>query len=249
MKAHAPRIALSLLFLLPGLLLSAEAKPGLGFSPPAWDAGALLRGTRARLAVTVTNGSTAEAAVSFMPTCTCLSVEPASRLIAPGASARFTLGYDTKDVAGAGRTVVPDRKAFIVRSGLPGDPAPYYYFVTAAVHSAVSDATLGRPWIAGTGRDVVVSLSYWYDAGCRECNDFIGSWIPLREQELGLRIEMLLKDPGVPLLEEELSRLLPQRAKQIPTYPVLRAGYAMIQGDSEIREKLAGILKAAVGAR
>jgi hypothetical protein len=244
---HRPA-GLILLFLMPAVLLCAEAKPALGFSPASWDLGAILLGTRGRISVTVTNESTVEASVSFIPACTCLAVEPASQAVAPGGSARFTLSYDSKDVAAKNRAVISDRKSFIVRSGLPGDTAPYYYFLTAAVHSTATDATATRPWIKGAGRNAIVTLSYWYGAGCRECGEFLGTVIPGLEEELGIRIEMMLKDPGVPLLEEELSRFLPQRSKLIPAYPVLKAGYTMIQGDGEIRERLKGVLKAAVGA-
>jgi hypothetical protein len=244
MQRPAVRAGLIVLLLASAMLLRAEAKPGLGFSPATWDVGALLRGTRARLAVTVRNDSTVEATVSFLPTCTCLTVEPAGQAIAPGASARFTLGYDSKDVANANRTVVPDRKSFIVRSGLPGDTAPYYYFLTAAVHPKASDATMRRPWIKGSGRDAIVTLSYWYDASCRECNELIQTWIPALEKELGMGIELMLKDAGDPLLDEELSRFLPQRGKLIPIHPVLRAGDAVLRGDGEIRDGLKAVLKA-----
>jgi hypothetical protein len=249
MQCRAPRAGLILLFLSSVVLLRAEAEPGLVFSPAAWDCGPILLGTRGRITVTVTNRSAKEASVSFIPTCTCLAVEPASQAIAPGADARFTLSYDSKDVVAKSRTVVPDRKSFIVRSGLPGDTAPYYYFLTAAVHSRISEATAARPWVRGAGRGAIVTLSYWYEPACGGCNEFIGTAVPALEKELGIGIELLLKDPGVPLLEEELSRFLPQRSKLIPTYPVLKAGDTVIQGDAGIRERLGDILRAAAGIR
>ncbi|HEY9595367.1 MAG TPA: DUF1573 domain-containing protein, partial [Spirochaetia bacterium] len=114
------RVAL-LLFVL-GLVTAPRgaAEPRLVFTPPLWNFGMIARGDVITLTVTVENDETTPLSVSFVPTCTCLSVTPASRSIPAHGRATFDLRYDSADDVGI------TNRGFIVRTDLPGSSSPYY---------------------------------------------------------------------------------------------------------------------------
>jgi hypothetical protein len=242
-----PRLLSALAILCAAALAGGQEKPGISFIPAAWDLGALLAGTRVQVSVAVRNSSAAEAEVSFLPTCTCLSVEPARQTVAPGATARFTLGYDSGEIAPRGGKPVQDQKSFIVRSGLPGDAAPYYFMLTAAVWPAASASTRAaatpRPRAGGVG---VLPVSWYTAAGGEPVPDWVGGLEPALKDA----IELQRKDRGIPLLAAELAELCATRRLPVPGSAALRVGDALLTGADVTREALAAAIRAAAaGAR
>ena len=206
----------------------------------------IAQGARIERTVIVTNAGSVSLTVSFIPTCTCLTAEPAARAVAPGAEVSFVLRYDSADDTGT------TRKDFIVRTEPPG-PTPLFYTLTGTVRAHAGETgDAGSAWIrqrapGGGASPATVVLAYYYTPGCRSCEEFLSVEIPRLEKELGIRIEMEKKDILATASYQELSSLAAANGGTIREIPALRAGDTLLQGDREIREKLAATLKAGLG--
>jgi hypothetical protein len=121
------RLAWCLLVLLlcPALLTAAPA-PRLLFSPPEWKFGMIVQGTKIQADVAVTNGEPVAVTVTFLPTCTCVEVTPASQSIPAGGRAVFSLRYDSVDDQGL------TTRGYRVKTDLAGAP-PLYFLVRGTV--------------------------------------------------------------------------------------------------------------------
>jgi cytochrome c biogenesis protein CcdA len=240
-----------LAFLLPAAALCAAERPALAFSPPQWNFGMIVRGARVQQAVVVRNQGATPVTVTFIPTCTCLASEPSARALPAGAEGTFLLSYDSTDDTGN------TRKDFIVRSDPPAAQVLFYTLTgTVRAQSNQAGVTGGSgsttpAWVRhdspdDPGSSVTATLSYYYTPGCRSCEEFLSVEIPRLEKELGIRIAVEKKDILTTSVYEELSSLAAARGGAIRELPVLRVGDILLQGDREIREKLAAALKAGV---
>jgi cytochrome c biogenesis protein CcdA len=239
--------------------LHAAAAPSLTFSPEVWKFGMIAQGARIESTVVVANHSRTPVTVTFVSTCSCLTVEPNSRIIAAGGEASFRLGYDSSDDTGN------TAKAFIVRTDPPGTQR-LSYVLRGTVRAERRDAPApASSWIRqGTGTTdiaprstvaaetarntvrAVATLSYYYTPGCRSCEEFLSTEVPRLEKKLGIRIDIQRKDILDPALYEELSSFAISQGQSIRAIPALRAGMTLLQGDQEIRAKLAEVLTSAV---
>ena len=254
---RTPRASLPVI--IAALLLSsgpvhAAGASSITFSPAVWKFGAIAQGARVQMTVEVTNHSRAPATVTFVSTCSCLTVEPETRVIAAGAAASFALGYDSTD--DTGNTV----KAYIVRTDLPGEQRLSYILrgTVRAEHpaSAPADAWT-RQDSAGSAaaqprntladqmpRNTVADVSYYYTPGCRSCEEFLSTEVSRLEKKLGIQIDIKRKDVLDPTLYEELSSFARSRGQGVRALPALRFGTTLLQGDQEIRARFAEILTA-----
>jgi cytochrome c biogenesis protein CcdA len=232
-------------FLSAAAILGAE-KPALVFSPPRWKLGMIAQGAKVEQAVVVRNERLLRVIVTFVPTCTCLTVEPSSRALAAGGAGTFVLRYDSADDTGV------TRKDFIVQTDPPG-PQMLVYALMGTVRAQNNRAgATGGPWIRrgdspGAGSATAVLL-YYYTPGCRSCEEFLSVEIPRLEKELRIRIVMEKKDILATSSYEELSSIASANGGAVRELPALLAGNTLLQGDREIREKLAAVLKAGIAS-
>jgi cytochrome c biogenesis protein CcdA len=208
------------------------------------------------MTVVVTNRSRTPATVTFVSTCSCLTVEPISQVIAAGGGASFALGYDSTDDTGN------TAKAYIVRTDLPGEqrlsyilrgtvraerPVPASAGALTGQDSTGSAAARPRYSVAfGRPQNDVAVISYYYTPGCRSCEEFLSTEVPRLEKKLGIHIDIQRKDVLDPALYEELSVFAASRGQSLRAIPALRVGMTLLQGDQEIRAKLAEVLTSSV---
>jgi cytochrome c biogenesis protein CcdA len=249
MTRRARILLILLLALVPSCaLLAAASGPTLVFSPPEWSFGMILQGEKVHLAVKVTSSADVPVTVTFVPTCTCLTVQPSAQWIAPGGTETFDLSYDSIDDTGI------TTRGFIVHTGQKGAPALYYTMrgavraerETPGAAAGAHDTWVRRP--AGGSGFADVTLFYYYTPGCRSCEEFLGTEIPRMERELGIRIDIQRKDLLDAAVYQELSRFASEVGQDVHAAPALRAGGTLLQGDPEIRQRLAGTLRAALAA-
>lgn len=234
----------------------------------------IAQGARIEATVVVANHSRTPAAVTFVSTCSCLTVAPDSRIIPAGGEASFRLGYDSADDTGN------TAKAFIVHTDLPGmqrlsyvlrgtvraerqdAPAPSGVWIRQGI-GPTGSAEMPRSTVATEmprkmprstvravatemPRSTVAALAYYYTPGCRSCEEFLSTEVPRLEKELGIRIDIQRKDVLDPALYEELSSFANSQGQSIRAIPALRIGSTLLQGDQEIRAKLAEVLASTV---
>lgn len=239
-RASFPAVLIALL-LSSGPLHAADL-PSITFSPEVWKFGMIAQGARIESTVVVANHSRTPATVTFVSTCSCLTVEPGSRHIAAGGAASFRLGYDSTDDTGN------TAKAFIVRTDLPGMERLSYVLRGTVRADRPAPAPAGS-WIRQgieTAGSAVVVLFYYYTPGCRSCEEFLSTEVPRLEKKLGIHIDIQRKDVLDPALYEELSSFAASQGQSIQAIPALRAGMTLLQGDQEIRAKLAEVLTSSV---
>jgi cytochrome c biogenesis protein CcdA len=234
-----------LALLLSAGLLHAAPETSLTFSPDVWKFGMITQGEKIQSTVNVTNSSSREVTVTFVPTCDCLGVEPSAQTIAAGGTAAFLLAYDSTDDTGL------TAKAFLVRTDPPSQQRLSYVLrgTVRATHDespAPAGGWIRRPTAAIGGQPVTVTLAYFYTPGCRSCEEFLSVEIPRLEKELGIHIVVQRKDVLDPTLYKELSSLASSHGRGLLAIPAVRVGDAFLQGDKEIRGNLAGILKSIV---
>jgi cytochrome c biogenesis protein CcdA len=224
--------ALLSLFICPAAF--AAPAPHLVFSPPEWRFGWVRQGDKILLAVTVTNNEAGALNVTFVPTCSCLTMDTASQLIPRAGRAVFVLHYDTADDTGN------IRRGFIVTTDMPGArQIPYMIYGTVRQERSlpVGAAAGSRPDAAGS-----LMISYFYTPGCRSCEEFLSVEIPRLSRELGRAIEVQKKDLLDPAVFAQLSRETEARGRALTEVPALLAGDTLLMGEKEIRARLSGIL-------
>ena len=237
----------ALAFIFCACLVAAAGSPGItpavSFSPPEWKFGMILQGATIQAAVTATNHESRTLSLTFVPTCTCLTVTPAVQRIPPGGEAIFVMRYDSSDDVGI------TTRGYIVHSDLR-DSQPLYYLVRGTVRAERGTTGSTGAWsrqdaAPGGGSQTGVVLSYYYTPGCRSCEEFLSVEIPRLEKKLGMKISLTRKDVLDSALFEELSAFAAAQGQSIRAIPALRAGDVLLQGDQEIRAKLEGVLVSA----
>jgi cytochrome c biogenesis protein CcdA len=207
----------------------------------------ILQGARIQGSVIVSNPGPRAVTVSFIPTCTCLTVSPGSRAIPAGGDAVFLMEYDSKD--DVGKTI----QGFLVRTDEPGAP-PTHYLVRGTVRAerGAAPAPTGawtRQEAGGAAPGAGVTLSYYYNPGCRSCEEFLSVEVPRWEKKLGLSIDLLRRDVLDSAAFQELRAFAAPRGG-VRAIPALRGGEVLLQGDQEIRARFeSAVRSAALAAR
>ena len=223
-------------------LRGAAADDPLELSMLAWDFGTVDRSARPETTLTVTNRSASLATVTLIATCDCLTVDPARRAIAPGASGSFRLSFDPSGEEGeVSRTLV-------IATDVPDRPSSRFLVTgTVAVNgeergngwpSATADAPVNAP-AGAPGR---VTLTYWYSPGCRTCERFLDEEVPRLSRELGIAIDVVRRDVLAPGGYEEFAKAVAARGETVRGIPGLLVGDHLLQGEDEIRAGLAAAL-------
>lgn len=230
----ASRMMPLLLLLL--LLFPLEYASGSGpiqITPSEWSFGVISDNESIYLQVTVRNAGSESAKVSFISTCDCLFAPPGPAEIGPRAEQVFKLIFNP-----AGYEGVID-KDFIVRSTAAGQEKALFR-VYGEVRPAGADSgqaeSANRQPPATPG--AIVSISYFYSAGCRSCERFLAQEIPALESELGIVLEVERADIFDARAYERYLRLLERMGVQERAYPAIVAGQRVLQGDREIEAGL-----------
>lgn len=232
----------------------AEDEP-LVFSAGGWDFGTVDRSAKPETTLTVENRSADPVTVSIIPACDCLAVEPARRLVAPGASASFRLLFDPTDESGA---VTRD---FVVLTDAPGR-GKMLFTVTGTVEggpgagSGAAVAPSGAAEAAAEPAEAAdgaarVRLDYFYTPGCRSCDRFLAEEVPRLERALGIATEVVRHDVLAEGEYEDYVRAAESLGATVRAIPgLLVGGRVLLQGEEEIGERLASALReqAASGA-
>jgi cytochrome c biogenesis protein CcdA len=234
------RPIISLALFLAAIAAFAQSPSGLVFSPAQWDYGSLAQGERAFLTLVVSNPGTRPVTVTFIPTCSCLTVDPATRIIAADGRAAFSLTYDSTDDSGI------TWRGYIVRSDAPGARDGQYLLhgVVRQHRTASAWSTDAAPASRADQSIEGIPVTYYYTPGCRSCEEFLSVEIPRIEKELSVKIALSKKDVLDPAAYEELSRFADAVGSTVKAIPALRVGNTLLQGDTVIRANLRGSLMA-----
>jgi cytochrome c biogenesis protein CcdA len=236
-KILAAQIALS----MAAFGLSAQSSQELRFDPPEWKYGMITKGESASASVKVENLTKKDIKVEFVPTCSCLSVSPSTASLKGGASARFDLAYDSTDDEGK------VTRYFIVKTDPPSEK-PIFFILNGVVRadngaSAASGAAAAAAKTGGARGSSLV-LRYYYAPGCRSCETFLSSGLPVLEARYGVAAAVERRDILDPSAYEELAAFASSIGDTIRASPALRVGSLLLQGDEEIEARLPGILAA-----
>jgi cytochrome c biogenesis protein CcdA len=182
------------------------------------------------------NRGTASLEIAFVPTCTCLTVSPASARLAPGASASFALAFDSKDDSGI------TERGYIVKADAAG-AKPLYYLLSGVVRvDRPASGSFGAlaPTAALSSRETKASieLQYYYTPGCRSCEEFLAVEMPKLEARYGLGVKLARRDLLDSAAYEELAAFASSVGDTVKAIPALRAEGILLQGDDEIRARL-----------
>jgi len=165
----------------------AHAQPAASFVivPAEWDFGAIVQGDRVQTTITVTNQAAEVATITIVPTCTCLSAEPAFRVIPASSTATFRLGFNSIDDTGIVKRV------FIFRSSAPG-AKDQPYIVRGVARQVRPESSAVTSW-TGTDQPTAgggIDLIYYYTPGCRSCEQFLSVELPRIGKELSLTFRL-----------------------------------------------------------
>ncbi len=231
-----------LLVLLCPAAFPAPAAPPIVFDPAAWNYGMIIQGAVAQIAVTVTNGETTPATVTFVPTCSCLQAEPSSLVIPARGRGVFHLRFDSRDDVGI------TTRGYIVRTGIAGAPELSYTLrgVVRAENTAAAATPAGTaPAAPSTSAPAVtVSLDYYDTPGCRSREEFLSTTLPRMAAARGVVVDARRRDVLQPAVYEELARLAAADGRPLRAIPALHIGGTLLQGDQEILSALPGLLAA-----
>jgi cytochrome c biogenesis protein CcdA len=236
-------LTLYILVSLSTCAISAQSSQELQFDPPEWKYGMITAGDEARSSVSIKNLTKKQIKVELVPTCSCLAVSPASARIEGGASASFSLAYDSTEDEGK------VTKYFIVETDPPA-PKPVFYILNGVVRvdnaaaSANAGVAGGSASEAGASTRGSLELRYYYAPGCRSCEDFLSSTIPGLESRYGVAARVERRDILDSAAYEEIAAFASSIGDSIRAMPVLRVGGILLQGDKEIEERLPGIFVA-----
>jgi cytochrome c biogenesis protein CcdA len=240
--------------------IAAATTPRLVFSPPEWKFGSVLQGQAAQADVTVTSLETASLQVTFVPTCSCLTVTPGTARLSAGGSTTFHMVYDSSDDTGI------TTRGYIVRTDLRG-AEPLYYLLRGVVRAEHAAPVAGTPpaaggasaadgppgaaasagaWRApGQAPAAALPIDYYYTPGCRSCEEFLATTLPRLAAARGLDVQVRRVDVLQAAGYQELVQLAQSRGEPLRSIPALRIGAVLLQGDAEIRAAMPGLLDAA----
>jgi cytochrome c biogenesis protein CcdA len=161
--------------------------------------------------------------------------------VAPGGRIAFSLRYDPK--GDEGKT----QKFFIVKTdafGREGEK-PQYFMLSGIVRPGTGKAAASgavAPAAGSAGGQGGLKLLYYYMPGCRSCERFLSVELPSFQARTGVAIVAERRDLLDDAVYEELSAFAASIGVGIREVPVLRVGNTLLQGDDEIRERLASVL-------
>jgi len=220
------------LFILPGVLSSQIA-----VDPYEWNLGEVLRNKVYTGSVTIKNNGEETVSVSLMSTCSCLTLSESEWDLKPGEVRSVDLFYDTVD------DTREFEKLLIIRTSDPSLPKaffPVFGQVTGASPEA-EEIFPAKPSLEGRENEAA-AFDYYYDPGCRVCQEFLEDYVPRLAVKVGEEIYINRRELNRPENYEELDLVLHSRGIEWRAVPVLVSSAAVLQGDKEIQTGLESLV-------
>ena len=212
------KIICTLVFLSAAVFTVAAEDGGLDFSITDWNTGELEYGVVVEQNVRIGNLTDGDVNVDLISTCSCMTVEPESLVIAAGEESSFTIIFDSHDDQGE------FEKLLIIQTDSPAMPKGFFV-VTGSVLVAESADSLSEEVGSGTGDSVEgAAVRYYYTPGCKSCNRF------LRDAEIPID----KRDITDAEFYEELIAELSERGESIHEIPVLITESGVFQGEEAV---------------
>jgi hypothetical protein len=213
--------------------------------PSTLDLGAISGTQKVTRTFTVKNSGSEALAVSLLPACDCLTLEPSSVKLPAGGSQEVRLTFDPADSSGAVSKLVLAR----VEGALGLDRLLTVTGTVAAPGGAGASGAEECEWCrklsAEAQQQVAISdalargvLYYYYSPDCPSCTLFLIEELPKLEERLGREIEVRPRDIRDPGVLDELDRLLSWHQMKLTALPVLVAAGGVLEGDQAIRSGL-----------
>jgi len=216
---------LTVLFILINSFLGA-----LSLTPGSWDLGSIVSfdGVQNKT-IDVFNNTNSEVTVNFISTCDCLTTDTQILILSPHESTSVLFSFDPIDETGS------ISKFMIIRTSEPGLPkALFEVFGEVQGNSSIDKNLIQTEDNPVSVNSKVITIKYYYSAGCISCRRFLESTIPSLEEKLDINIEVESFDIlDSVVYEEYFSRLQPEEVKNI-SFPALFIGDRLLQGDKVI---------------
>jgi hypothetical protein len=225
--------------LILGIMAVCTALPALGLSMPwEWNFGKTGDQKVLTTTITILNDEKTAASVKLVSPCGCLTLSPAELSLRPGERATVAIAFDPAGYWGE------VEKDVLVRSGGANGIFVVHGFITPV--APVPDYSGECEWCKkqseenrraayASWRNRPTVIRYYYSKGCTSCSDFIASEVPRVSAIVGKTIEVDALDIGVPGYLTELDGLLAGARVELRTFPVLKIGGTILQGEQEIK--------------
>ena len=206
------------------------------FSSGEWDFGTIEVRDPQTLSqmLSIENGDDEALEVEIVDTCPCLSVEPKQATIQPGQTGFFTLSYDASDDEG------PVERYFVIRTNRENLEKALYAVHGTVTRKSRESAKTERPRerVVQPGSANRVTVTYYFLPGCRYCQRFLEKTIPELEKKLGVEINVVDRSILDPESYREYLGKLAELGEKERSYPALVVGRTVIQGETEISQRL-----------
>lgn len=228
MKAVKKAALVILVFFIPFLLYSQ-----ITVEPYEWDLGEVLGDTVYTVSVAIKNGGEETVSVSLMSTCSCLTLTESEWELNPGEIGSVDLFYDTVD------DTREFEKLLIIRTSDPSLSKAFFpVFGKVVGASGDADELPLAKTSSEVGESGAAAFNYYYDPGCRGCQEFLEEFVPSLAVRLEKEIVIHRKEINRPEIYEELDLILQSRGVKWRAVPVLVSATAVLQGDKEIKAGL-----------
>ena len=206
------------------------------FSSGEWDFGTIEVRDPQTLSqmLSIENGDDEALEVEIVDTCPCLSVEPKQATIQPGQTGFFTLSYDASDDEG------PVERYFVIRTNRENLEKALYAVHGTVTRKSRESAKTERPRerVVQPGSANRITVTYYFLPGCRYCQRFLEKTIPELEKKLGVEINVVDRSILDPESYREYLGKLAELGEKERSYPALVVGRTVIQGETEISQRL-----------
>jgi cytochrome c biogenesis protein CcdA len=228
------RISFFFVFSFLPLLLFSQIK----VDPHEWNLGIVSQGEIYSGSITLRNNGNETISVSLMSTCSCLNVAESEGDLMPGESRSFGLTYDTSD------DTADFEKILIIRTSDPSLSKAFFLVygkIEGSSNKRVETPLQGAAEINDDAGSI--GFDYFYDPGCRSCQEFLEGYVPELSRKLNRAIVITRKEINRPEIYEELESLISSRNVEWRSVPVLVSEGVILQGEKDIYDNLEAVVK------
>jgi thioredoxin-related protein len=212
--------------IMSGGTLPSQDSNTLSFSLSEWEINTKNNDTVQETTLIITNRGIHAAEIKLYPSWSCLVAEPSVTIAGAGKKSEIKLLYDPSRDTGTGK------KQFIIRTTVINQERiilPVYLFTNN------NEVKTGS-----------ITLHYYYDTGCTSCINFIKKTIPALEKELGININVELKNIQNTGVYEAYKKLINKLGENERAFPALIIGNTLLQGSMEINADIKAVLVSAL---
>ena len=200
--------------------------------------GSIKEGGTAGLTFMINNSSLKTLKVGIRPSCECISVDPATADIAPGASRQIKVSVDTKGYSGQF-----DKEIFIQTND---NKRPYFSVkISGNVtrNAALPEVRSREIEIGGASGQKAVKIIIFGSSGCGICKRIEFEIIPGYEKKLGIKADVEQLQLDNPVNYEKLMGIEKRLNKPLTRIPAMYAGGNIYGGKDEILSNIERVLK------